>query len=173
MNSDSFSHKFEGISSNPNVIDAVKTRAKWALYNRDGKFTEEIYAISLDNGREISRITNQNNPFGIKRTKAFSRKIALADAEKEPFVLIHNHPRGLPPSISDINALIKTKHGIGMTVGHDGSLYVYTRSDNNLTIKDSDWNIALRHYKGFSEITSMEKALEELSKMYGFSFYKL
>lgn len=59
----------------------------------------------------------------------------------------------------------------GITVGHDGSLYHYTRPKK--TISDDDFNIALKHFSGYTEITAMEKTLELLSKKYGFKFEKL
>lgn len=168
VQSEEYSKKFTKLSDDERVSSAIETRAKWALNSRDGKNTEELYAISLKNGREVSRITDQNYDSAVKRTSKFTRELNAADESGEEILLLHNHPRGLPPSISDINALLKNKNVSGITVGHNGSIYRYTRP--NKEIPKSDWSIALRRHKKYSDITSMEKALSDLSKEFGFEF---
>lgn len=133
--------------------------------------SEELYAISLKSGSEIARITNQNYTAAVKRTKEFTEKLNKADMEGDNILLLHNHPRGLPPSISDINALFGNKNVSGITVGHNGSVYYYTKPKT--IVPEDDWNIAMRHFKQFSEVTSMEKSLELLGKKYGFTITKL
>lgn len=168
-----YRNALEKIISDQKAVDAVLTRARWALNNRDGKETEEIYAVSLSNGerREISRITNQSIPSGVKRTKSFTRKLNEADSLGESILLLHNHPRGMPPSISDINLLKKNKNVVGITVGHDGSIYFYTRPEKIIT--DEDFRLAVSNYARYSEITATEKALNELSVSHGFKVMKL
>lgn len=168
VQSEEYSKKYMKLSDDERVSSAIETRAKWALNNRDGKNTEELYAISLKDGREVSRITDQNYDSAVKRTSKFTRELNAADESGEEILLLHNHPRGLPPSISDINALLKNKNVSGITVGHNGSIYRYTRP--NKEIPKSDWSIALRRHKKYSDITSMEKALSDLSKEFGFEF---
>lgn len=168
VQTEDYSKKFTKLSDDEKVASAIETRAKWALNNRDGKNTEELYAVSLKDGREIGRITDQNYSSAVKRTRKFQRELNRADESGEEILLLHNHPRGLPPSISDINALMKNKNVSGITVGHNGTIYRYTRP--NKAITKSDWSIALRKHKKYSVITSMEKALADLSSNYGFEF---
>ena len=125
VQSEEYSKKYTKLSDDERVSSAIETRAKWALNNRDGKNTEELYAISLKDGREVSRITDQNYDSAVKRTSKFTRELNAADESGEEILLLHNHPRGLPPSISDINALLKNKNVSGITVGHNGSIYRY------------------------------------------------
>ena len=171
VQSDEYSAKFKKLSDNEKVYSAIETRAKWALNNRDGLDTEELYAVDLANGTEVARITNQQYRQGVKRTTSFTKKLDEVDSKGQKVLLLHNHPNGLPPSISDINALIDNINVSGITLGHNSSIYYYTRP--NVLISDDDWNIALRHFNKFSEVTSMEKALDLLSKKYGFSFVKI
>lgn len=173
VQSPEYRNALEKIISDQKAIDAVLTRVKWALSNRDGKETEEIYAVSLSNEerREISRVTNQNIPSGVRRTKVFTQKLNEADSLGESILLLHNHPRGMPPSISDINLLKKNKNVVGITVGHDGSIYFYTRPEKIIT--DEDFRLAVSNYARYSEITATEKALNELSVSHGFKVMKL
>lgn len=73
--------------------------------------------------------------------------------------------------MGDLNSLVKNKHASGITVGHDGSIYYYTRPREE--ISPSDFDVAIRKNSQYTEITNMEKALEELSESYGFKFKKL
>lgn len=141
------------------------------LNNRDGLKTEEMYAISLKTGEEIARITDQNIEFGVARSTQFQNKLDKADRKKENVLLLHNHPRGMPPSLSDLNALVRNKYVMGITIGHDGSIYYYTGPKK--LISTADFEIAMRKYSRYTDITGMEKALEELSRTYKFKFEKL
>ena len=83
--------------------------------------------MSIDTGNEIASVLGQHIESGVYRTESFTRKLDAVDKAKEKTLLIHNHPQGLPPSISDINALFKNKNVSGITVGHNGSIYYYSR----------------------------------------------
>lgn len=171
INSPQYKEKFSNLTTNSKVSDAIYTRAKWALNNRDGKNTEELYAVSLKTGQEVARIIDQSNSFGVKRNSLFERKLYEADNAKEEVLLIHNHPRGLPPSLDDLNVLVANKNVSGITVGHDGSIYYYTRPEK--IIDKTDFFVAMRRYSRYTERTGMEKALIDLSKKYGFTFKEL
>ena len=166
-----YSDKFRKISSDERVSSAIETRAKWALNNCDGSAFEELYAISLNSGDEIGRITGQHIEYKIKRTKKFNQQLAEAEQKGDSIILIHNHPRGLPPSVDDINALLDSTNAIGITAGYNGSVYLYTRPET--PVNEIDYNVKLRHYKNLDQIESMELALEELQEKFGFTITKL
>ena len=85
---------------------------------------------------------------------------------------IHNHPRGLPPSISDINELLNHKETSGITVGNNGSIYYYSRA--NKKVSEEDFIIAEKHFKQYTEdVARYEKTMELLSIRYEFDFVKL
>lgn len=166
-----YRESLEKLSPIKKVIDVVETRARWVLSNRDGLKTEELYAVSLDKGEEIASILNQQLPFRVERTKRFNDKLDEADSAGEKILLLHNHPRGYPPSTGDINALYRNKNVSGITVGHDGSIYYYSRPQKQ--IEAFDFAVAMRKYKEYTQVTGQEKALEDLSHEYGFIFRKL
>ena len=163
--------KISKISDDEKVCKSIKTRAKWALNNRDGKDTEELYAIDLATGKEIGQITNQNISRGVKRTSSFEKRLAKADSEGTKILLIHNHPTGMPPSPADINELLKLRNAVGITVGHDGSIYKYTKPTRMIDLRD--WDVSMRHYNNFSEKTAQEKTMLLLSQKYGFTVEEL
>lgn len=163
--------KISKISDDEKVCKSIKTRAKWALNNRDGKDTEKLYAIDLATGKEIGQITNQNISRGVKRTSSFEKRLAKADSEGTKILLIHNHPTGMPPSPADINELLKLRNAVGITVGHDGSIYKYTKPTRMIDLRD--WDVSMRHYNNFSEKTAQEKTMLLLSQKYGFTVEEL
>ena len=171
IQSEEFKIRISKISNNEKVVNSIITRCKWILNNRDGLKSEEMVAISSLDGEEIGRITNQNIEFGIKRDSKFTKQINKAERKGIKYLLIHNHPRGFPPSISDINALLNSKNASGITIGHNGSIYFYTSPKKKIDILDFD--IATKKFSMYTEITRIEKALEVLSHKYSFIFKKL
>ena len=150
--------------------DPLKT-AGCKTKNRDGKKTEEIYAINLSSGKDISHIINQHFDFGIKRTERFNNAIIRAEEKGDKVLFIHNHPRGAVPSLADLNELLMHKNARGITVGHDGSIYLYSKPSR--TINTFDLLVATRKVKGYNNIEKDEKILEELAKQFSFEFRKL
>ncbi|MGM9669797.1 MAG: phage minor capsid protein [Faecousia sp.] len=171
VQSEEYSNRFDKLSSSERANSAVRTRAKWALNNRDGAKTEELYAIDMRNGSEIARITDQHYQQGVKRTEQFEKAIGLAEKTGAEIMLIHNHPAGSPPSIGDLNALLSTPNAQGITVGHNGSIYRYTAPKKK--IPQADFEVAYRKNSVYTDITAYEKALEELRMVYGFTFERL
>ena len=171
VHSEEFRKKFDNLTTNPATNSAAHTRAIWALNNRDGVNTEEIYALDMRSGKEIARITDQNHPHGVKRTSQFDSALRQARKTGTKILLLHNHPSGNPPSIGDLNALFSTPDATGITVGHNGSLYMYTAPQK--IVEQSDFDIAYRKNMKYTDITAFEKALEALSVVYGFTFEKL
>ena len=86
-------------------------------------------------------------------------------------MLIHNHPGGSPPSISDLNALLSTPNAKGIVAGHDGSIYRYSAPKEK--IPQFDFDVAIMKYKGYTYNTAHEKALHDIAEQYGFEFTKL
>ena len=156
--------------------EAIKTRITWTLTNRDGKNTEEMYAVFSSGekvGEEIGRVTNQNVPFGVGRDVKFIGKLKKADESGSPIIIIHNHPSSSPPSLTDLNELLSTKNASGMVAGHNGSVYHYTRPTRE--IPDSEF---LDHYKDYfrqnqDKVAAAQYALKKLSEDYGFKVTKL
>lgn len=171
VQSKEYKERLSKVIKNEKALTAAETRARWALNNRDGLASEELYAIDLNTGADIARVTDQHNSFGVSRTREFIARLSEADKNGTKVLLIHNHPRGLPPSIGDINALLENDGVSGITVGHNGSLYYYTKPTKE--IPKTDYFVKMRHYNMFDETTNIEKALESLQEQFGFTFKKL
>ena len=168
VKSKEYTEKFEALSNNHEANMLAAQRSRNALSNRTGKNTEELYAISLTTGKDVSSIVDQHNAFGVKRTKKFTDDVKRAEANGERLLFIHNHPKGLTPSIVDINELLDHKNASGITVGHNGSIYYYSKPTKKIT--DFDFVVAFRKKKEYNGVKQYEKAMEELAKQFGFVF---
>ena len=172
VKSKEYSAKFSKISDDEKVTSLIAKRSREALKNRDGKKTEELYAISLTTGKDVSSITDQHIPFGINRTFKFDKDVKRAEDNDEKVLLIHNHPRGLPPSVSDLNELLNHKNVSGITVGSNGSIYYYSKPNDE--INEEDFTVAEKHFKQYTDdVARYEKTMELLAKRYEFVFLKL
>lgn len=168
VRSKEYNDRFNLLSDNPKANALAVQRARNALINRSGKNTEEIYAISLSTGKDVSSITNQHYAFGVQRTEKFSSDIKRAEDRGERILLIHNHPRGTVPSLADLNELLNHKNTVGITVGHNGTIYFYTKPNSKVT--DRDLKVALLKQKGYNFRERDEDALRYLAKQFDFEF---
>lgn len=169
VKSKEYSAKFSKISDDEKVTSLIAKRSRDALKNRDGKKTEELYAISLTTGKDVSSITDQHIPFGINRTFKFDKDVKRAEDNDEKVLLIHNHPRGLPPSVSDLNELLNHKNVSGITVGSNGSIYYYSKPNDE--INEEDFTVAEKHFKQYTDdVARYEKTMGLLAKRYEFVF---
>jgi SPP1 gp7 family putative phage head morphogenesis protein len=171
IKSKEYNNRLSALSNNEQANSLAVKRCRNALTNRNGKNTEEIYAISLTSGKDISKITDQHIPFGVKRTDKFMSDIQRAEKNGEKVLFIHNHPGGSPPSIADINELLSHNNAVGITAGHNGSIYYYTKPMRKIT--NFDFAVAMRKASRYNIDERSEMAIKELSKQFGFEFKKL
>ncbi len=171
VKSKEYTERFSAISDNPKANELAAQRARNALVHRDGKDTEELYAIGLRSGKDISSIIDQNYPYGVKRTRKLTDDVARAEHMGDKVLFIHNHPGGTPPSMADINSLLENKDAVGITVGHNGSIYYYTKP--NKIIGQRDFRVAAMKCEMYNGIEYREKILEELARRFSFEFRRL
>lgn len=171
VKSKEYTERFSAISNNPKANELAAQRARNALIHRDGKDTEELYAIGLKSGKDISAIVDQNYSYGVKRTQKLTNDVERAERMGDKVLFIHNHPGGTPPSIADINALLENKDAVGITVGHNGSIYYYTKPKQ--IIEQRDFRVAAMKCEVYNGIEYREKILEELARQLNFEFRRL
>ena len=168
VKSKEYTERFNQLSDNAKANALVAQRARNALKNRDGKNTEEIYAVNMTIGKDVSSITNQNYVKGIRRTEKFIQDIKRAEENGDRVLLIHNHPSSSIPSLPDLNELLSHSNTAGITVGHNGSIYYYSRPSKKLT--EQDLRVALLKGKSYNKSQRYEDAMKELASKYGFKF---
>lgn len=171
VKSKEYTERFSAVSDNSKANELAAQRARNALVHRDGKDTEELYAIGLKSGKDISAIVDQNYPYGVRRTQKLTNDVDRAEGMGDKVLFIHNHPGGTPPSMADINALLSNKDAVGITVGHNGSIYYYTKP--NGIVEQRDYRVAAMKCGMYNGIEYREKILEELARQFDFEFRRL
>ncbi len=169
------------ISSNPKlskISSEVTKVGRKMLQHRNGTQFEDYYLLDLQTGKIVA-ISNKATK---KKGVVYNNQItdAFKSGNEGQYVSIHNHPSGYPPSLSDIATLsLKSKNssvGLGLTVGHDGSVYWYTKANKKMTRNANImYGKQIRKYVklGYDEVRSQELALSDYSDKYDFKFGKV
>jgi len=169
VRSKEYTERFSYLSMNEKANGLVAQYARKALSNRDGLDTEEIYAINMTKGTLVSKIIDQHNRLGIERTEKFNTDVNRTVENGDEVLLLHNHPYNSVPSVADLNELLNHKNVSGITVGHKGSIYYYSKPNGH--IEESDFIIAKMHNKAYNGKTLIEeKAMQDLAIQYEFDF---
>ena len=96
------------------------------LTHRDGTEHEDLYLLDARSGRVVDKNTVSTILLGTYKTEKMTQLLQNDDSKE--YILVHNHPYSSRPSASDLNSLLenpKVKYGI--IIGHDGTLYKYTK----------------------------------------------
>ena len=137
INSQEYKNKFSEITNNQQANESIYDITKTMLEHCDGTEHEDMYLLSMD-GKVISKVTDSVSKLGINYTDEF--KAALEDIAKNgtPVIAIHNHPHGTPPSSDDFRKAYENKYSVGVIVGHNGQIYVYSNNDFKMTMEQAD-----------------------------------
>lgn len=73
--------------------------------------------------------------------------------------------------IPDINTLLLNKNAVGISAGHDGSLYYYSKPNKKITKKDLA--VAEMHFLEYNYLIRQEMALNLLAERFEFVLRKL
>lgn len=165
VNSLAFANKINTVSDNKALNDSLLKSAKEILKHRDGTLLEDLYLLYFDTGKIVYKNNLSSDAQRITYTKKMQQ---LLSDKPDRLVAIHNHPQGMPPSASDINAAAKNKYKRGIIVGHDGQVFVY---DGFEIIERNAYDLKIGKYKklGYTEYEAQVKALESWSVSYHFS----
>ena len=137
INSKSYKDKFSQITNNQETNNAVYDISKTMLKHCDGTDHEDMYLLNMD-GSVISKVTDSASRFGINYSDEFKKALADVVQNNTPVIAIHNHPHGTPPSIDDFRKAFENKYAIGIVVGHNGQVYVYSNNSVELSMNDCD-----------------------------------
>lgn len=178
VRSQAFTDKLKRNPRTAVISDSVATVARHMLQHRNGEPFEDYYLLDGETGRTIA-VSNQ-----ARKTKGVvyngQVKQAFKDGRNGQYVSVHNHPSGFPPSLSDIATLsLKSKEntvGLGLTIGHDGSIYWYTANKVPFRIFDGQqYDKTITEYvkMGYNEVRAQELALDIFARKFKFEFGKV
>ena len=137
INSNEYKAKFSKVTDNQKVNDKVLDVSKTILKHCDGTEHEDMYLISME-GKVISKVTDSVSKLGVNYSDEFKAALTSIAENNTPVIALHNHPHGTPPSPDDFRKAFENKYKIGVAVGHNGQVYVYSNDSVEITLEMAD-----------------------------------
>lgn len=167
LESREYTEKFGKITDDPDARREYYKASKEILNHRSGQNGEDLYLYNTKTKAWYKSTSGKE-----AGKPEYTREIieAIKKTERGDLVAFHNHPTSMPPSISDINAAFINGYSKGYVLCHDGKIYEYTTSTEIVPVKLYDLSIAKYKNLGYNEFEAQMKAMNDLSRTYGFSF---
>lgn len=178
VRSDEFLNKLEKHPKTSHLSDSIARVSRQMLQHRNGTPYEDYYLLDEESGRVVALSNKARKRKGVVYNEQVRK--AFKDSPEQSLVSIHNHPSGYPPSLSDLASLQQRSKNntvkYGLTIGHDGSVYWYTKPIKKIKPIDNYlYRNSIEKYlrKGYNRVTAQELALMDWSEEYGFDFGKI
>lgn len=167
VSSREFRSKFDSMDTDKHIQREYYQAVKEMLTHRSGNNGEDLLYYNTVTNKWYKSTTGT-----AAGTPDYKKEILQALRESNPneIVSFHNHPLGMPPSDGDLNAALANGYKKGYTIGHNGVIFEYTPP--KYKIPESAYMINVERFKkqGMNEFEAQLATLNELKKLYGFSF---
>lgn len=173
IKSEQYRRKFNQITRNTSVNNAIRQYATAMLTHRAGTDGEDLYLLNSDTGDLILRKNTEKGELEVSLSKEETNKIKLE--YKGKMIGIHNHPTNILPTGSDFAMAGYRGYKFGIVVTHDGRVYKYSVGNKVFTPGIID-NRVDKYTKPPYDLGVEEahmKALNEIVKEYGISWEEL
>lgn len=172
VNSPEYKAKFDKISDDVALNDAIYKRAKAAVTHQSGDYFEDLSVIGPQGelvGFSSSKVRNET-----LYTESLKKKIS--SYPEYTLVAVHNHGTNTPPSGADLVSAGHKRYKFGVVACNDGKVYVYDMREATpftpaMFDKTVDKYRAKPYYKG--EVEAYVAALTQFEKDYGVKWREL
>lgn len=172
IKSEDFRKKFNQITDNSAVNDALRKYATAMLTHRNGTDGEDLYIIDAQGNLVIRKISGKNE-LGVKISEDESSMLRMNYPNGA--IGIHNHPTNILPTGSDFAAAGYRKYKFGVVATHTGKVYKYAAGNKPFLPRMLDDRID--KYTKSPYNLNVEKAhiraLNEMVKEYGIVWQEL
>lgn len=178
VRSDEFVDKLKKHPKTSHLSESIARVSRQMLQHRNGTPFEDYYLIDAETGRIVALSNKARKTKGV----VYNNQVRKAFKEKpeQSLVSIHNHPSGYPPSLSDFASLQQRSKNntvkYGLTIGHDGSVYWYSRPNKRIPRSAQEKYVnQIDKFKklGYNESVAQEKTLEMFSEVFEFEFGRI
>ena len=178
VQSDEFVDKLKKHPKTSHLSESIARVSRQMLQHRNGTPFEDYYLIDAETGRIVALSNKARKTKGV----VYNNQVRKAFKEKseQSLVSIHNHPSGYPPSLSDFASLQQRSKNntvkYGLTIGHDGSVYWYSRPNKRIPRSAQEKYVnQIDKFKklGYNESAAQEKTLEIFSEVFEFDFGRI
>ena len=178
VRSDEFVDKLKNHPKTSHLSEPIARVSRQMLQHRNGTPFEDYYLLNADTGRVVALSNKARKTKGVVYNDQVRK--AFKEQSEQSLISIHNHPSGYPPSLSDFASLQQRSKNntvkYGLTIGHDGSVYWYTRPNKRIPkIALSKYSHQIEKFKkmGYNEVIAQEKTLEMFSNLFEFEFGRI
>jgi phage head morphogenesis protein, SPP1 gp7 family len=178
VRSDEFVDKLKNHPKTSHLSEPIARVSRQMLQHRNGTPFEDYYLLNADTGRVVALSNKAKKTKGVVYNDQVRR--AFKEQSEQSLISIHNHPSGYPPSLSDFASLQQRNKNntvkYGLTIGHDGSVYWYSRPNKRIPRSAQEQYVnRIDKFKklGYNESVAQEKTLELLSEVFGFEFRRI
>lgn len=178
VRSDEFVDKLKNHPKTSHISEPIARVSRQMLQHRNGTPFEDYYLLNADTGRVVALSNKARKTKGVVYNDQVRK--AFKEQSEQSLISIHNHPSGYPPSLSDFASLQQRNKNntvkYGLTIGHDGSVYWYSRPNKRIPRSAEEQYVnRIDKFKklGYNESVAQEKTLELLSEVFGFEFGRI
>lgn len=174
IDTETYRRKFNQITSNTSINDALRKYSKAMLTHRNGTDGEDLYIISAKTGKRLFSKTTGINELGVELNKDEIQSIKQL-AKDEGVIAIHNHPTNLLPTGSDFVSAGARGYDFGLVATHDGKVFWY--KSGSKPFRSEYFNKTVDKYVSEPYNYDIEKAqiktLSEFKKEFGIEWKEL
>ena len=178
VRSDEFVDKLKKHPKTSHLSESIARVSRQMLQHRNGTPFEDYYLIDAETGRIVALSNKARKTKGVVYNDQVRK--AFKEKSEQSLVSIHNHPSGYPPSLSDFASLQQRSKNntvkYGLTIGHDGSVYWYSRPNKRIPRSAQEKYVnQIDKFKklGYNESAAQEKTLEIFSEVFEFDFGRI
>ncbi|MEI4338084.1 minor capsid protein [Streptococcus suis] len=178
VRSEDYLNKLRKNPKTADIADSVARVSRQMLQHRNGTPFEDYCLLEANTGKVVAISNKARKKKGVVYNDQV--RYAFKNSSERSLVSIHNHPSGYPPSLSDLASLQQRSKNnsirYGLTAGHDGSIYWYTRPNTRIPkIALSKYSHQIEKFKkmGYNEAVAQEKTLEMFSNLFEFEFGRI
>lgn len=178
VRSDEFLNKLKKHPKTSHLSDSIARVSRQMLQHRNGTPYEDYYLLDAETGRVVALSNKARKRKGVVYNDQVRN--AFKESSEQSLVSIHNHPSGYPPSLSDFASLQQRSKNntvkYGLTIGHDGSVYWYSKPNKRIHKKANHEyeNLIEKMIKlGYTEVKAQEKTLTLFAEKYDFTFERI
>ena len=165
--------KFSDIGVTKEVQQTIADLSSKIILRRDGTNIEELYAISLDDGRILS-YTKGKVDYGLNMNSKFKK--VLINSKKDSIIVLHNHPLNFTFSMNDVKTMSKYPSIRTMIAStHRGEVHYATGFIGDYSKIERDYKVAytknltrLMYSEGKSRICALKDSFEKAGVEYGY-----
>ncbi len=172
INSPEYRAKFEGLSDDPALNEAIYKRAKAAVTHQGGDYFEDLSVIGPQG--ELVGVTSSKVRNETFYTEALKEKIG--SYPEYSLVVVHNHGTNTPPSGADLVSAGHKRYKFGIVACNDGKVYMYDmRQATPFTPAMFDKTVDKYRTKPYDmgEVEAYIAALTQFEKDYGVKWREL